>query len=304
MNRTPGGELPEAKWWHRRDKVGIQCDLCPHRCVLAPNKTGLCGVRQSSAQGDALLSLNFGLAASMNLDPVEKKPLYHWHPGTRIFSVGTVGCNLRCPFCQNWPLVEMYEDIPDIEWLEIESYLIEHRDFIDGFVITGGEPFVSDFLFDIIEKIKSIGIAVKIDTNGTFPDKLKYLIENELIRGVSMDVKDALEAEFYSRICGITITLELMEKIIESTKILMNSKIDYEFRTTLVRKFHTIDNLKKIGVQLKGARKYVLQQYRSIGVKDGFDGGDPFSREEMLKFQDVLSEFFQKCDIRYYGTDT
>ncbi len=214
------------------------------------------------------------------------------------------GCNFRCSFCQNWPLVERYEDIPDVEWLEIESYLIEHRDFIDGFVITGGEPFVSDFLFDIIEKIKSIGIAVKIDTNGTFPDKLKYLIENELIRGVSMDIKDALEAEFYSRICGITITPELMEKIIESTKILMNSKIDYEFRTTLVRKFHTIDNLKKIGVQLKGARKYVLQQYRSIGVKDGFDGGEPFSKEEMLRFQEVLSEFFQKCDIRYYGTNT
>ncbi len=213
------------------------------------------------------------------------------------------GCNFRCPFCQNWQLVEGYEDLPDIEWLDIESYLVENKDFIDGLVITGGEPFVSDFLFDMVKRIRGIGIAVKIDTNGTFPDKLAYLIENSLVNAVAMDIKNVLEKEFYSMACGISVSEELMEKIIESTKILMDSNVDYEFRTTLVRKFHTIDNLKKIGSQLKGAEKYVLQQYRKIGVRDGFDGGEPFSKEEMEKFQNEISQFFRRCHIRYYGAD-
>lgn len=214
------------------------------------------------------------------------------------------GCNFRCPFCQNWQIVEIYENLPDVEWTTVESYLIENRDFIDGVVITGGEPFVSDFLFDMVERIRSIGFAVKIDTNGTFPDNLKYLIANSLINAISMDIKDVFEKDFYSRTCGIPITDELMGKIVESTQILISSKIDYEFRTTLVRKFHTIDSIRKIGNQLNGARKYVLQQYRRIGVKENFDAGEPFSRQEMERFQKEVYQFFQECHIRYYGADS
>ena len=211
------------------------------------------------------------------------------------------GCNFRCPFCQNWQLVETSDNLVDVEWSDIESYLTENKDFIDGVVITGGEPFISDFLFDIVEKIRNIGMHVKIDTNGTFPDKMEYLIKNFLVTGISMDIKDVLETEFYSRISGISITEETMKNIIKSTQILLNSQIDYEFRTTLVRRFHSLDNLKKIAVQIKGAKKYVLQQFRKIGVKKEFDGGEPFSKEEMETFQKEISHFFQGCYIKYYG---
>ncbi len=102
MNPSEEG-LARARWWHIENGL-VRCDLCPHACLLKPGGTGLCGVRKASSNGDALLALNAGFAASINLDPVEKKPLYHWRPGTEILSAGTVGCNLRCPFCQNWEL--------------------------------------------------------------------------------------------------------------------------------------------------------------------------------------------------------
>ncbi|MCX7705292.1 MAG: radical SAM protein, partial [bacterium] len=92
---------------------------------------------------------------------------------TRISSVIFLpGCNMRCGFCHNWQLVERYQGMEDIEWAQVKGYLTANRDFIDGLVITGGEPFISDFLFELIEEIKKLGFAVKVDTNGTFPDKL------------------------------------------------------------------------------------------------------------------------------------
>ncbi|MCM8814480.1 MAG: anaerobic ribonucleoside-triphosphate reductase activating protein [Candidatus Omnitrophica bacterium] len=214
------------------------------------------------------------------------------------------GCNLRCPFCQNWQLIQEPQNFEDIDLGVIKEYLDENKDFIDGVVITGGEPFVSDFIFDIIREIKKINMAVKVDTNGTFPDKLKFLIDSCLIDGVAMDIKNAFEPQLYSMTSGILVDDKMLGNILSSAKIVMNSGIDYEFRTTLVRSFHTIENIRQIAMVLKGAKKYVLQQYRKIGVRDDFDGGIPFSREEMEKFRQEVSNFFEKCCIRYYDRDT
>lgn len=211
------------------------------------------------------------------------------------------GCNFRCGFCHNWKLVENYHELEDIDWTQIKKYLYENRDFIDGLVITGGEPFIADSLLDLIKEIKQMGLSVKIDTNGSFPDKLKFLIDNSLIDGVAMDIKNEFRADIYSHTCGVEISDGMMERILRSAKILMDSDIDYEFRTTLVRTFHTPENIKNIAKQLKGAKKYVLQQYRSIGVKTSFNGGKPFSREEMENFRNMVSDFFDLCYIRYYG---
>lgn len=214
------------------------------------------------------------------------------------------GCNMRCQFCQNWQIVENYQNMEDIEWNTIKEYLVNNKDFIDGLVITGGEPFISKFIFDLIDEVKQMKIPIKIDTNGTFPEKLKYLIDKSLVDFVAMDIKNAFEPELYSKTCGINISEKTLEKILESTMILMNSNIDYEFRTTLVRAFHTPETIKKAAERLKGAKKYVLQQFRKIGVKEGFDGGKPFSKEEMEDFKNEISENFERCYIRYYGTDT
>lgn len=213
------------------------------------------------------------------------------------------GCNMRCGFCHNWQLVEKYQDLEDIEWSVIKNYLVENRDFIDGLVITGGEPLFSDFLYELIKEAKQMDFAVKIDTNGMFPDRLKFLIDNSLIDGVAMDVKNEFEPSIYSRTCGVKINNDMIENILLSAKILIDSNIDYEFRTTLVRTFHTPENIKRIGEKLKGAKKYVLQQYRTVNVRSGFDGGKPFSKEEMEYFRNQVSEFFEECYIRYYGTE-
>jgi pyruvate formate lyase activating enzyme len=211
-------------------------------------------------------------------------------------------CNMRCPFCQNWNLVENYHDFEDIEWQIIKDYLVENKDFVDGFVITGGEPFLSDFLFDIVREVKNIPISVKIDTNGTFPEKLKYLIENSLIDFVAMDVKSSFDTDAYSKATGIKITEDMLGRIIKSVETLMKSNIDYEFRTTIVPAIHSIEQIKNIANFLKGAKKYVLQQYRSTGVKDGFDGGK-LTFEEMVDIKKEIESFFEQCIIRYYGKD-
>lgn len=207
---------------------------------------------------------------------------------------------MRCEFCHNWELVEKYQDLEDVQWSHIRSYLVENSDFIDGVVISGGEPFLSDFLFDLVKEIKQMNFAIKIDTNGTFPDKLKFLIENSLIDGVAMDVKNEFEPNIYSRTCGVKVDTDMIEKILLSAKILMDSDIDYEFRTTLVRSFHTPENIRRIAEKLKGGKRYVLQQYRKVNVRSNFDGGKPFSKEEMEYFRKQVFEFFDECYIRFY----
>ena len=210
-------------------------------------------------------------------------------------------CNMRCPFCQNQELVERYDDLEDIDWQTIKNYLKENRDFLDGIVITGGEPFVSDFLFDLVKEVKTMGLGIKIDTNGTFPEQLNTLIDTGMIDCVAMDVKNALNTDAYSKACGINITDGMLEKIVQSTKVLMNSGIDYEFRTTLVRSLHSSEDIRGIAKYLNGAKKYVLQQYRPMGVKKGFDGGELFSKEELDNLCKDISQFFQQCFVRFYG---
>ncbi|HPP08420.1 MAG TPA: anaerobic ribonucleoside-triphosphate reductase activating protein [bacterium] len=209
-------------------------------------------------------------------------------------------CNMRCPFCQNWELVQNYDGLEDIDWQSIKSYLDENKDFLDGIVITGGEPFVSDFLFELVKEVKTMGLGIKIDTNGTFPEKLKFLIDTKMVDSVAMDVKNALNTEAYSKASGIRITDEILEKIVRSIEILMNSDIDYEFRTTVVRNLHSSEDIKKIAEHLNGAKKFVLQQYRNIGVKKNFDGGKLFSKEELDNLCRDISHFFQQCFVRFY----
>ncbi|MBC7078190.1 MAG: AmmeMemoRadiSam system radical SAM enzyme, partial [Synergistales bacterium] len=97
---TRGEAAHPALYWHREGEA-VRCDLCPHRCLLPRGARGVCGVREHASYGE-MVTLNWGLAIAPALDPVEKKPLYHWRPGTQILSLGPVGCNMACPFCQNW----------------------------------------------------------------------------------------------------------------------------------------------------------------------------------------------------------
>jgi pyruvate formate lyase activating enzyme len=167
------------------------------------------------------------------------------------------GCNFRCPFCHNRQLVlapEEYEEIP-IEF--VEEYIRENSEFLDGIVITGGEPTIHFDLPELIKRIKGLGIRVKLDTNGTNPEMLKDLIDAGLIDFVAMDLKAPLD-EGYDDLAGAKVEVE---KIKRSIQIIMSSGIDYEFRTTMVPILLKPEDYERMAAYIGTAKKFVLQHF-------------------------------------------
>ena len=181
------------------------------------------------------------------------------YPGKVACTVFTHGCNLRCPFCHNARLVVRDEDL--IGENEILSYLNKRRGILDGVCISGGEPTLQSDLFDFVKKVKDLGMLIKLDTNGTCPDKLQYAIDNGLVDYVAMDIKNCREE--YAKTCGLS---EMdISKIEKSVEILMQGGVDYEFRTTVTKELHTPDDFAKIGQWIKGAKRYYIQSFVDSG---------------------------------------
>ena len=181
------------------------------------------------------------------------------YPGKVAAMVFTIGCNMRCPFCHNYELVE---DIDKIEELfdpqEVLDYLKKRKGVLDGLVITGGEPTLQRGLKDFIKEVKEeTGLLIKLDSNGLNPSILKELIDEKLVDYVAMDIKN--DFENYGTITGIANIST--DKIKESIKILEEGKVEYEFRTTVIRDFHSIDKLKNIINFISNDSNYFLQQF-------------------------------------------
>ncbi len=166
-------------------------------------------------------------------------------------------CNLRCPYCQNGILITEPESLPSIGLDTIIRSLESRRGWIDGVVITGGEPTIHSDLGELAEKIKDLGFKVKLDTNGTNPDVLSDIMGKGLIDYVAMDIKASLD-ERYSIAAGKQVDLSLISRSIE---IVTQSPIPYEFRTTLVPGIIDADAIENIASSIEGARKYVLQRF-------------------------------------------
>jgi pyruvate formate lyase activating enzyme len=195
-------------------------------------------------------------------------------------------CNFRCPFCHNINLVLYHEKMETIPFEYIENQLKNQKGWADGVCITGGEPTLHNNLTELCSRIKKLGFMVKLDTNGTNPTMLKELLDQKLVDYVAMDIKAPLTNENYSIATGVN-TVELLENVKQSIQILMESEIDYEFRTTVVPSIHTLEDIKKVCRSLKGCRKYVLQKFDvSIGkiVLDPEFMSKSLSEEEMQKF--------------------
>ncbi len=169
-------------------------------------------------------------------------------------------CNFRCPFCHNTNLVLNPESIETIPFEYINEQLNNQKGWIDGVCITGGEPTLHNDLPELCSKIKQMGFLVKLDSNGTNPVMLKELIDKNLLDYVAMDVKAPLTVEKYSKAIGVNAE-KLLEKVKESINLLMNSGIDYEFRTTVVPTLHDSEDIKQICQSLKACKKYVLQKF-------------------------------------------
>lgn len=192
------------------------------------------------------------------------------------------GCNLRCPFCYNTDLVLHPEKVPTIPFDKIKDYFNKHKGWIDGVVITGGEPTIKEDLPILCEEIQKLGLAVKLDTNGTNPRMIRKLIGKGLINYVAMDVKAPLTADAYSKASGVN-AAALLKSIEETIGTLLESRIDYELRTTLVPTLHETRDIEKICAKINGCRKYALQNFKTdVETLDpNFQNLKPFSRTEI-----------------------
>lgn len=188
-------------------------------------------------------------------------------PGKVACTVFAEGCNLRCPFCHNAGLVTKIDEDAEIKEEEILDFLKKRVGLLDGVCVTGGEPLLQVGVEDFLRKIRKMGYAVKLDTNGSFPDRLKRIVEEGLVDYVAIDVKNRMEK--YGETVGIPSFST--EKIEESIDFLLSGKVDYEFRTTVVAEFHTEEDIEAIAKRIRGAKRYFLQNFVDSGNLIGSD---------------------------------
>lgn len=215
------------------------------------------------------------------------------YPNKIAATVFTSGCNMRCPFCHNPKLVFGEVKTPAISNEAFFAFLKTREHVLDGVCITGGEPTIQPDLEDFIRRIKEFDLLVKLDTNGTSPQKVRRLIDQGLIDYVAMDIKNSPRK--YAP------TMDACEKLLvpirESVELLMNSNIDYEFRTTVVQEFHQEEDFHEIGAWLKGARAYYLQNFRDSGdiLRPGLHS---VSEEALHRFLNVIKQYIEHASIR------
>lgn len=217
------------------------------------------------------------------------------YPGHLAAVIFTGGCNFRCPFCHNSDLVIS----PSADYTEeaILNTLRKRKAILEGVCITGGEATLQPDLVDFIKKIHEIGYKIKLDTNGYRPDVLKTVLEEKLVDYVAMDIKNSLPK--YSLTSGIVDFCK--ENILESMSLLINSSIEYEFRTTVVRELHTSDDLIEIANMLKGCRHYFLQSFKDSGnvLENGYSA---YNDTEMINLYNTIKTILPVTQLR--GIDT
>ena len=214
-------------------------------------------------------------------------------PGKVACTVFTAGCNFRCPFCHNASLVTHIESENLFDSDEILKYLKKRYGILEGVCITGGEPLLQPDLAEFIAGIKEIGYKVKLDTNGSNPEKLKELVKNGFIDYVAMDIKNCKEK--YAKTAGIE-NLKLQD-IEQSVDFLLTGEVNFEFRTTVVKEYHTTEDIRKIGEWIKGAPRYFLQNFVDSGdiIEIGLH---PVEKDDLIKMRDEILYFVPNTEIR------
>lgn len=216
------------------------------------------------------------------------------YPGKIASVVYTIGCNFRCPYCHNPELVDETVEKRFAEE-EIINFLKHRKGFIDGLVITGGEPTMhQEDLLAFMKKVKDLGFLVKLDSNGTNPKVLKKAIETKVVDYIAMDIKSPLCK--YSQAVSRPVDIKAIR---ESIDLLMSSPVDYEFRTTVVKTLLPPEDIEEIGKEIKGAKKYYLQKFIPTKILNPqFRKKTSYSPEEFKEFQKILNNYVQYCGIR------
>lgn len=231
----------------------------------------------------------------MKINGLNKTTLldYPEHVAATIFCGG---CNFRCPFCHNSDLVLNPDSQPVISPEEIFEFLNKRKNIISGVCITGGEPTLQPDLADFMYQVKSLGLMVKLDTNGYRPDVLKTLVHDGLVDYIAMDIKSGITG--YALATGMPNFKG--EIISESVDFIINCGVQYEFRTTVVKGIHNKKDFEEIGNLIKGCTCYYLQNYKDSAnvMISGFAG---FSKEELESFAEIVSPYVKKIVLRGIG---
>jgi len=228
----------------------------------------------------------------MKIGGIQKTSLLDY-PDEISAIIWTIGCNFRCPYCYNKDIV--LGNVKTISVNEVTSFLEKRKGLLDALVITGGEPFLQEDILNFCEKVKKLSYLIKIDTNGTYPKKLKNLIDKKLIDYVAMDIKAPKEK--YQKLTNVKVNIK---KIDESVSILRNSKIDYEFRTTFVPELLNKNDIIEIAKWLKNSKKFFLQQFKPISpmISDKLQYNSAYPKEKLIETLEEIKSYFDICDIR------
>ena len=223
---------------------------------------------------------------------LQKLTLLDYH-GKVACTVFTEQCNLRCPFCHNADLVMSTADELPLGRDEIISYLRSRSKVLDGVCVTGGEPLLHGELPAFMGRVRELGFAVKLDTNGSFPDRLQEILSAGLADYVAMDIKNAPAK--YAETAGLTTALPLVERSVE---ILKGSGIPYEFRTTVTGNLHEPEDFTAIGKWICGTERYFLQAFLDSGEVLKADAGYPVSREKLQACLLAVQKYIPQAAVR------
>ena len=216
-------------------------------------------------------------------------------PGKVSCVVFLTGCNLRCPYCHNPDLAQGLSPAP-MQVEELLAFLAQRRNWLDGVVISGGEPTLQAGLGDLCRSVRELGLALKLDTNGSRPEVLAELLQEDLLDFVAMDIKTAPE-HYAPAFAG----RQIGARVLRSIRLLMESAPRYEFRTTCVRPFVDDDIITRIAQTVRGARHYTLQHFQSTCLlnEEYFEGRSPaMPMVEMTRLQSLMAPWVECCQIR------
>ncbi len=219
------------------------------------------------------------------------------YPGKISCIVFTQGCNFRCPYCHNPELVDSRLFMPKIMPQVFFSFLEKRIQKIDAVVITGGEPTIQSDLPDFVQKIKTLGFQVKLDTNGSHPEVLSALLEKKLLDYIAMDIKAPLD--LYEKVSGVSKNGSLNTAILKSIELIIKSNVDHEFRTTIVKDLLSKADILAIAGMVKGAQSYILQNFVPSKTLDHtFLDCTTFNQSDLDDLLQRLEALHLKCEVR------
>lgn len=212
------------------------------------------------------------------------------YPEKVACTVFTVGCNFKCPFCHNASLVSA-TNCEQYTTDEILQFLNKRKNVLEGMCLTGGEPLLQSGVEEFLRKVKALGYSVKLDTNGSFPQKLKDLIAKKLVDYVAMDVKNSIA--LYPQTAGCAD----IDGVKQSVELLKSNVVDYEFRTTVTGNLHTKEGMREMGQWLKGAKRLYLQKFVDSGdlIDKNTSGCD---EQTMIRYKNILKTYVPETHLR------